>query len=94
MHCTVDKSREMYTFLCADAEVISKNLFSVKHLLMTAMPLPGMTWPVWHEIGSSLVLHPLWEPQQDPYIIVGGLGAVGSATWRAHTLRDKNSCTS
>lgn len=85
MRCTADKSREMYTFLRTDVVVISKNLFSVKHLLMTAMPLPGMTWPVWHEIGSSLVLHPLWEPQQDPYIIVGSLGAVGSAVWRTHT---------
>lgn len=51
------------------------------------MPLPGMTWPVRHEVSSPLVLHPLWESQQDPYIIVGGLRAIGGAEWRTHTLR-------
>lgn len=46
---------------------------------MTAVPLPGVTWPVRHEVRSPFVLHPLWEPQQNPYIIIGGLGAVGGA---------------
>lgn len=49
---------------------------------MTAMPLPGMTWPVRHEVSSPFVLHPLWEPQQDPYIIIGSLGAIGGAELR------------
>lgn len=49
------------------------------------MPLPGVTWPVRHEVGSSLVLHPLWESQQHPYVIVGGLWAVGSAVRQTHT---------
>lgn len=57
---------------------------------MTAMPLPSVTWPVRHEVGSPLVLHPLWESQQDPYIIVGGLGAIGGAEWQTHiTFRQK-----
>lgn len=56
---------------------------------MTAMPLPGMTWPVRHEVGSSLVLYPLWESQQDPYVIVGGLRAIGRAEWRTHISRQK-----
>lgn len=46
---------------------------------MTAVPLPGVTWPVRHEVSSPFVLHPLWEPQQDPYIIIGGLEAIGRA---------------
>lgn len=48
---------------------------------MTAMPLPGMTWSVRHEVSISLVLHSLWESQQDPYIIVGGFRAIGRAEW-------------
>ena len=54
-------------------------LVCIKHSLMTAVPLPGVTWPVRHEVSSPFVLHPLWEPQQDPYIIIGGLGAIGGA---------------
>lgn len=49
------------------------------------MPLPGVTWPVRHEVGSSLVLHPLRESQQHPYVIVCGLWAVGSAVRQTHT---------
>lgn len=52
---------------------------------MTAVPLPGVTWPVRHEVGGSLVLHPLWESQQHPHVIVGDLGAVGSAVRQTHT---------
>lgn len=52
---------------------------------MTAMPLPGVTWSVRHEIGSALILHPLGESQQDPYIIVGGLRAIGRAEWQTNT---------
>lgn len=44
---------------------------------MTAVPLPGVTWPVRHEVSGPFVLHPLWEPQQNPYIIIGGLRAIG-----------------
>lgn len=44
---------------------------------MTAVPLPGVTWPVRHEVSSPFILHPLWEPQQDPYVIISGLGAIG-----------------
>lgn len=51
--------------------------FVFKYSLMTAVPLPGVTWPVRHEVSSPFVLHPLWEPQQDPYVIIGGLGAIG-----------------
>lgn len=61
------------------------------------MPLPGMTWPVRHEVGSPLVLHPLWESKQDPYIIVCGVRAIGGAEWQTHTLRQKTvrgKCTS
>ena len=58
---------------------------------MTAMPLPGMTWPVRHEVGSALVFHPLRESQQDPYIIIGGLSAIGRAEWQRHKTRKKNS---
>lgn len=43
---------------------------------MTAVPLPGMTWPVRHEVSSSLVLHPLWETQQDSNVVVVGLWAI------------------
>lgn len=50
-----------------------------KYSLMTAVPLPGVTWPVRHEVSSPFVLHPLWEPKQDPYVIIGGLGAIGGA---------------
>lgn len=46
---------------------------------MTAVPLPGVTWPVRHEVSGPFVLYPLWEPQQNPYIIIGGLGAIGGA---------------
>lgn len=53
------------------------------------MPLPGMTGPVRHEVSSPLVLHPLWESQQDSYIIVSGLGAIGGAVGCTHTLRVK-----
>lgn len=49
----------------------------MKYLLVTAVPLPCMAWPVGHEVSSSLVLHPLWESEQDSYIVVGGLGAIG-----------------
>ncbi len=48
-----------------------------------------MTWPVRHKVGSPLVLHPLWESQQDPYIIVGGLRAIGGAEQQTHTLTQK-----
>lgn len=54
---------------------------------MTAVPLPGVTWPVRHEIGSSLVLHPLWESQQHPDVIVGGLWAVGGAVGHTHMFK-------
>lgn len=60
---------------------------------MTAMPFPGMTWPVRHEVGSTLVLHPLWESQKDPDIIVGGLRAIGRAEFRTHTTRQKKKKT-
>lgn len=46
---------------------------------MTAVPLPGVTRSVRHEIGRSLVLHPLREPQQNPDIIVCGLVIIGGA---------------
>lgn len=51
---------------------------------MTAVPFPGMTRSVRHEVSGALVLHPLWESQQDPYIIVTGLRAIGSAEWETH----------
>lgn len=60
-------------------QIIMAELIHAVVVLMTAMPLPGMTWPVRHEVSSPLVLHPLWESQQDPYIIVGGLRAIGGA---------------
>lgn len=60
-------------------QIIMAELIHTVVVLMTAMPLPGMTWPVRHEVGSPLVLHPLWESQQNPHIIVGGLGAICSA---------------
>lgn len=63
------------TEACAQGQ----GLVCIKHSLMTAVPLPGVTWPVRHEVSSPFVLHPLWEPQQDPYIIIGGLGAIGRA---------------
>lgn len=63
------------TEACAQGQ----GLVCIKHSLMTAVPLPGVTWPVRHEVSSPFVLHPLWEPQQDPYIIISGLGAIGRA---------------
>lgn len=60
----------------------------MKYLLMTAMPLPGVTWPVRHEIGGALIFHPLGETQQNPYIIVGGLRTVGRAECR-HIYENK-----
>lgn len=56
---------------------------------MTAMPLPSMTWPVRHEVGSALVLHSLWESQQDPHIIVTALRAIGRAEWQTEETNSK-----
>lgn len=66
-----------------------KNLSCIKYLLMTAVPLPGTSWPIRHEISCALILHPLGESQQDPHIIVGGLGAICRAEQR-HIHQDKN----
>lgn len=54
------------------------------YLLVTAVPLPGLTWPVGHEVGGPPVLHPLRESQQDPYIVVCDIRAVGGAEWWTH----------
>lgn len=53
---------------------------------MTAVPLPGMTGPVGHEVSGPFVLHPLREAQQHPYIIIRGLGAIGGAGFGQKTL--------
>lgn len=49
------------------------------NLLVTAVPLPGVTRSVGHEIGGSLVLHSLRESQQNPDIIVCSFSIIGGA---------------
>lgn len=48
------------------------------YLLMTAMPLPGISGFTGQEVSRTLVLHPLSKPQQNPGVVVvsvtGGTG--------------------
>lgn len=46
---------------------------------MTAVPLPGVAWPVGEEVRGALVFHPLGETQQHSEVIVGGLRGIGCA---------------
>lgn len=47
--------------------------------LVTAVPLPGVTWPAGEEVGRPLVLHSLREPQQHSGVVVPHRGSVGRA---------------
>lgn len=47
--------------------------------LVTAVPLPGVTWPAGQEVGRPLVLHSLREPQQHSGVVVPHGGSVGRA---------------
>lgn len=49
------------------------------NLLVTAVPLPGVTRSVGHEISRPLVLHSLREAQKNPDAIVCGVSAVSRA---------------
>lgn len=40
--------------------------------LVTTVPFPGVARSAWQEVSRPLVLHPLWEPQQHPGVIVSG----------------------
>ena len=61
-----------------------------RYSLVAAVPLPGVPRSVGHEVGRALVLHPLREAQEDPDVVVRGLGRVGGAggTERTHTHQD------
>lgn len=50
-----------------------------KHLLMAAVPLPGIAWPARQEVGRALVLDALWEAQQHPGVIISHAGPVRRA---------------
>lgn len=43
------------------------------------MPLPAVAGLAGQEIGRALVLDALWEAQQHPHVVVGGLGRVRRA---------------
>lgn len=62
---------------CGDAEVDSTDM--TLDSLVTAVPLPGVTWPAGEEVCRPLVLHFLGEPQQHTGVIVSGTGSVGRA---------------
>ncbi len=46
---------------------------------MTAVPLPGVTRSVGHEISRPLVLHSLREAQKNPDTVVCGVSTIGGA---------------
>lgn len=58
--------------------------------LVTAMPLPGVTWPAGEEVRRPLVLHFLGEPQQHTGVIVSGTGSVGRAAGQSRGTKQKN----
>lgn len=48
-------------------------------LLMAAVPFPAVAWPAGKEVGGSLVLDSLREPQQHTRVVVSHAGSVCSA---------------
>lgn len=52
--------------------------------LVTAVPLPGMTGSIGHEISRPLVLNSLRKSQQHSDIVVCGFSAVGSTEKMKH----------
>lgn len=46
------------------------------HLLVAAVPLPGVAWPVGEKVRCALVFHPLGEAKQHSEVVVGGLRGI------------------
>lgn len=60
-----------------DGEVDSTDM--TLYSLVTAVPLPGVTWPVGEEVCRPLVLDSLREPQQHTGVIVSYTRSIGWA---------------
>lgn len=56
------------TLCLSDDEVDSTSM--TLYSLVTAVPLPGVTWPVGEEVRGALVLDFLRKPQQHAAIVV------------------------
>lgn len=63
-----------------DGEVDSTDM--TLYSLVTAVPLPGVTWPVGEEVCRPLVLDSLREPQQHTGVIVSNAWPIGWAAKR------------
>lgn len=53
--------------------------------LVTAVPFPLMPGPHWEEVCCSLVLHSLWEAQQDSVVQVTHTGKIRRAEGKTKT---------
>lgn len=60
-------------------QIIVTELIHTVIMLVAAVPLPGVSRSVGHEVSRPLVLHPLRKPQQNSDVVVGGFGGVGRA---------------
>lgn len=65
-------------------------LASASYLLMTAVPLPGISRFTGQEVCSPLVLHPLSKPQQNSGLII--LSITGGSG-RAEQSRREERCS-